>query len=311
MTRAETIKTGLLFVLAIFLAVIGLPMLFSMHHNAYAAPEPKELSRSEMQYVNERIAPYCQSPGEVKPAEFTMANPPTSPEVPVFIYHRVTERDPPSHEVIHPMAFKEQMQYLKDHGYNTITTQQLVDYMSRGLPVPPKSVVLTFDDGWKDMEKVGKWLKDDYDFAATFYIISGFFENKAYVDEEDVQELAKNPKFEIGSHTHTHFVKYEGKINQLELCTMAGEMVSSKHILERVTGKPVKSIAWPYGYNTKEAISVAGQLGYTSTALVYRDAKNQQGNSPLFIRRMNIDGTCPITAFREMLETHQLKECMQ
>ena len=295
--------------LAAFLAIVGLPALFSMHHSAYAAPEPKELSRADIQYVSERIAPICQSPGDIKPAEFTVVPPALAQEVPVFIYHRVTDRDPPSHEVIHPMLFKEHMKYLKDNGYNTVTMQQLVDYMNRNVALPPKSVAITFDDGWKDMTVVGRQLKE-LDFAATFYIISGFFENKAYIDENDLTELAKNPKFEIGSHTHSHFIKYEQKINQLDLCTMAGEMVSSKRILERITRKPVVSIAWPYGYNTKEAISVAAKLGYTSTALVYRDAKNQPGNSPLFVRRMNIDGTCPLAAFQEMLVTHEIKECM-
>lgn len=300
---------SILFGLAIFIALIGLPLLFTMHHFAYSVPTARELSRTDTQYVSQRIAQFCQSPNDIKLAEFTPAEPITSPEVPVFIYHRVTEQDPPSHEVIHPLAFKEQMKYLKDNNYNTVTIEQLTQYMSQGLPLPAKSVVLTFDDGWKDMREVGKLLKE-YNFAATFYIVSGFFDNKFYVDEDEVKELASNPKFEIGSHTHSHFVKFEGKINQLDLCTMASEMVSSKYFLERLIGKPVHSIAWPYGYNTKEAISVASALGYTSTALVYRDAKNQQGNSPLFIRRINIDGTCGISAFKEMLETHVLKECM-
>ena len=42
------------------------------------------------------------------------------------------------------------MKYLKDNGYYTITMADLYAYFTNNTPIPQKSVVLTFDDGYKD-----------------------------------------------------------------------------------------------------------------------------------------------------------------
>lgn len=295
-----------------FLAAIGIataaPFLLGHGKGGYVAPVVADFSRTDLQWVNERVAPYCQ-PVSTQKAIYTQPTDPSAVNVPVFIYHRITDDDKPSHEITRPEMFRQQMRWLKDNGYNTITVSQLTEYMN-GQPVtlPPKPVAVTFDDGWKDNLEAFKFLKE-LDYGATMFVISGFFESEMYVTEQETKAVADTPKFEIGSHSHTHFTKFETQIDKLDLCTMATEMAGSRRILERVTGKPVRSIAWPYGHNTHEAVYVAGKLGYTSTLMVNDHSENRPGQSPLFISRMNIDGNCGLAEFKSMAETGKLKEC--
>lgn len=200
------------------------------------------------------------------------------------------------------------MDALAKDGYTTVSVTQLTDYMNGIGKMPNKPVLITFDDGWKDTKEAAVYL-NKLGFKATFYIISGFFDAPQYLSADEVQELAANPKFEIGSHTHTHFILKEADLNSLDTCEIAEEIISSKDILEKVIKKPVTSLAWPYGHNTAQAIELAKQFGYTSTMHVNRDAHNAPGNSPYFTRRLNIDGNCSVEDFRTMVETRILKEC--
>lgn len=298
-----------LFGLAIVTAV-SMPFVLSSYigTNAYAAPEVAPLTKSDQQFVREQASIYCRSRPAEKAAP-TYPSDPTALSVPVILYHRITSKDKPSHEVTRPELFREHMKWLSQEGYTTISVEQLSEYMRGNMVnMPAKPIVITFDDGWKDNVEASKVL-EEFNLGATFYVISGFFDNKMYFDEEDVARLSKNPKFEIGSHTHSHFVNWESKLESLDLCTMATEAIASKEILERIIKKPVRSIAWPYGYNTPEAVFAAGKIGYTSTMMVNRDTFNRPGNSPFYTRRLNVDGTCPLSDFMLMVRLQKLKTC--
>ncbi len=292
--------------LAVMIAVLFVLVPMMTSASAFVPPEPTALAPRDQRHVAELTAEFCQS--KVTPPQFTPVAGALGAPVPVLIYHRVTDADKPSREVISPALFRRHLQLIRELGYTTITASELTAYMLGGAPVPAKTVVLTFDDGWKDNLLAADELAS-LGMSGTFYIISGFLKDAGYVNAQDVLRLARNPRFEIGSHTHSHFIKYESKLHTLDLCTMAGEMAASKLVLEQLVQTRVQSIAWPYGYNTPEAVYVASRLGYTSTMMVNAESRNVPGRSPLEVQRLNVDGACPLEAFREMLQTGTLKEC--
>ena len=294
------------FILAILLAAAG-PFFYSSYLNANSTPDGMGLTSSEERFVNKRVAEYCES-GIVEKAEPTLIVQPLELQVPVLVYHSVTDKGQPSLDLIRPLLFRQQIKLLKESGYQSVSVDQLTNYMNGRGALPSKPVIVTFDDGWKDNFESAKYLKE-LDFGATFYIISNAFADPQYMSEQDIISLSQNPKFEIGSHSHTHFMKWESKLNTLPLCTMATEMLTSKLILERLTKKPITSIAWPFNYYTKEAVFVASKLGYTSTMLIDPMTTNALGNSPLFMNRLVVDGSCGIAEFQEMLNTKVTKEC--
>src|SRR5574341_699674 len=70
--------------------------------------------------------------------------------IPVLLYHRIdTETDPRWRPFcVAPENFAAQMRWLAEQGFSAIHLGQLLDYYRHGLPVPPKPLVITFDDGY-------------------------------------------------------------------------------------------------------------------------------------------------------------------
>ena len=80
---------------------------------------------------------------------------PGSIKVPILIYHSVRPHN--SYQTamqryydVGPDAFEQQLRYLKDNGYTVISLKYLVDALQDNIILPPKSIVITFDDGWKN-----------------------------------------------------------------------------------------------------------------------------------------------------------------
>src|SRR3989442_5099768 len=70
--------------------------------------------------------------------------------IPVLIYHEiVTDGRAPGETVIHVDRFREQMKWLHEHAYTTLSLSELEDIVKQRRPIPDKAVVLTFDDGWR------------------------------------------------------------------------------------------------------------------------------------------------------------------
>ncbi len=93
----------------------------------------------------------------------TARNPaPLREEIPVFTFHTVE-----------PVAFEAQLQYLKHNGYRTLSGTEFQTAMSGEIAIPPKSVVLTFDDGRASLWSVAFPLLQKYGFCAISFIIPG------------------------------------------------------------------------------------------------------------------------------------------
>ena len=124
--------------------------------------------------------------------------------VPVLIYHEIVTGDrEPGEVVIHADLFKRQMDYLAQEGYTTLSMDELISFMKGKKDIPQKSVVLNFDDGWKNVLNAVPIL-DQYHFKASFWVIAGDWFGPDYLDWTQIQELDQHPNFEVQSHTVTH-----------------------------------------------------------------------------------------------------------
>jgi peptidoglycan/xylan/chitin deacetylase (PgdA/CDA1 family) len=226
--------------------------------------------------------------------------------VPILTFHRVTDDRAPGPTVVSPSQFSAYIEALKAQGLKALKIEELVQLMKSSTPIPPKLVCITFDDGWRDQLTAAQILEKQK-FPATFYVLSGTFDDPQYFSKDQLRSLAQNPLFEIGGHSHTHFPEYTvtGKITSP---AMIGELVMSRTFIEEVTKTQVKNYAWPYGFATTEAVQFAERLGFSSTAMVNSISKNTNGRT-LELQRMNIDGRCSVQSVLKMVRTGVLEAC--
>ncbi|WP_300258041.1 polysaccharide deacetylase family protein [Clostridium sp.] len=181
--------------------------------------------------------------------------------IPVLCYHDVTPNNPDNNDLlINPEKFKEQLQYLKDNNYTPITLDEFYDYLRNNKPIPKKPVVITFDDGYTGNYKYAYPLLKEFKFPATIFVISNYVGAPDFMTADQLKEMSNNG-IEIESHTFKHDdLSILDEANQIET------LKNSKVNLEKIIGKPVDFISYPFGrYNssTRVATEKAGyKLGF-------------------------------------------------
>lgn len=232
----------------------------------------------------------------------------SSTPVRVLIYHQTTNSIQPSQTSITEEMMARHLDKIRSLGYTTVKISEAVDHINGKIQLPPKSVAITFDDGWKNNLSAVRMLSER-NMSATFYVMSGHFDSGIYFSKQDVIDISRNRNFEIGAHSHTHFMEWEGRMSQADTRVIIGEMVMSKSIIESVIGKSVTSFAWPFGYVRKEALEIAKDIGYTSTVHVNSITTNVRGSNSFLIERINIDGNCSEFHLEIILTEGKYIEC--
>lgn len=231
-----------------------------------------------------------------------------SSAIPVLIYHQITDEKPPGQTVISRSEFNKHLDFLKAAGYKTVTVNELVSLLKEKKIVHEKIVVLTFDDGWKDHIYATEQLVKRQ-MAGTFYVVSGFFNKIHYMSDTEVALISLLPNIEIGAHSHTHFMEWEGHLEKIDDRILVGEMLISKILIEKVIGKEVYSYALPFGYFRPFLRASAKQSGFTSMAHVNSESKNINYDNSFIVERVNIDGRCTLEEFKNIVKTGKNKEC--
>ena len=123
-------------------------------------------------------------------------------EAPILLYHHVTDAEDKleSQYNVIPAKFEEQMKWLSDNGYQTITVTEVADLIRNGGEIPQRPVVVTFDDGNLDVFTNAYPIMKKYGFVATFYVVESYINGEDMVTTDQLKELIQNG-WEIGSHS--------------------------------------------------------------------------------------------------------------
>ncbi|WP_259473380.1 polysaccharide deacetylase family protein [Clostridium estertheticum] len=149
------------------------------------------------------------------------------------------------------------MKYLKDNNYYTITLTNLYGYLMNNTPIPRKSVVITFDDGYDNNYTAMFPVLKKYKFKATIFVISSLID--VHSNMLTSKQLIEMDKYgiDIESHTaHHDNLKLISKDNQLKT------LIQSKKHLEKILNKKINFFAYPYGGLNKNAIESLKEGGY-------------------------------------------------
>ncbi len=101
---------------------------------------------------------------------------------------------------IEPDDFDWQMKYLVDHGYHTITPDELYDFLAGTGKLPERPVLITFDDGYVDNYTTAYPILKKYNLKATIFVVTGFLsKRKGYLTWDQLREMEQR---------HHHRVPY-------------------------------------------------------------------------------------------------------
>ena len=139
--------------------------------------------------------------------------------------------------------FEAHLAYLRQAGYQTISFQQLSFALSRQNHLPDKSIIITFDDGYRDNYVNAFPLLREYGYTATFFVFNQPIDtyNVDYLTWEMVIEMHKGG-MEFGSHSYSH-----PDLRNRDTDFLVYQILGSKEAIEERTGEPVRFFAYPSG----------------------------------------------------------------
>ncbi len=196
--------------------------------------------------------------------------------VPILMYHSVSERAQPRFRkfALAPALFVEQMAYLAQHHYTTLTVSQYVSLRNSGAALPESVVVLTFDDGFADFYSEALPVLKEHGFGATLYVATAFVGNasrflrrerettRPMLTWDQLIEIAA-AGIECGAHSHQH-----EQLDVLPGKLARAEIARSRQVLEEKLSRPVASFAYPYGYYQSAVKHMVRAAGYSSACAV-------------------------------------------
>ncbi len=194
----------------------------------------------------------------------------TSYRVPVLMYHSVNVGSENSRLIVDPDTFKKQMNYLQNKNFNFMSLDEYVEILKTGEKPKRKSVVITFDDGFKDNYlKVFPLLKQ-LKIPAAFFIVTDWVGREDRMSWNQIKEMSENDLMEIGSHTVDHEM-----LTRMPKEEMISQIKSSKKIIASFLNKPIEFFCYPTGAHSefiKEITRLAGYKAACATSVDKRTA---------------------------------------
>ncbi len=189
--------------------------------------------------------------------------------VPILIYHsirpyRATDLAGVRKYITTPGALDEEFAYLKDNGYVSIDFDDLRNRLQSGKVLPPKPVIICFDDGPETQYTYALPLLRKYSYTATFFLFTNAIGRRHYLNWDQVIELSSEG-MQIGCHSRFH--PYLTKVNNEN--KLWDEIAGAKERLEARLGKPVTAYAYPFGQYNEHVVDLVKKAGYTCARGTY------------------------------------------
>lgn len=175
--------------------------------------------------------------------------------VSVMNYHAVNDINHSS-LVVTTSDFRDDMKYLANNGYTSITMDELYNYLVHNESLPDKPVLITFDDGYTDNYTNAFPILKEYHMQATLFMIGDAIGTDRFLSAEQLKEMDANG-FHIEAHTYSH-----KRLTNLDDMTLQADLAKSRTILESLLQRPIRYLAYPQGFNNELVQQRTKNAGY-------------------------------------------------
>lgn len=239
--------------------------------------------------------------------------------VPVLMYHHVSPVD--GMITVSATNFEHQLKWLRSRGYHSLTCDEFAGHLE-GRPVPARSVLITFDDGYLDNWVYAYPLLKRYGFHAVIFLVTSWIgegpvraqlgqselpETPSHSECEDrieqgradevmlrwseIDAMRADGVFEFHSHTHTH-TRWDLGPHKAEKNThMVKELAASRETLQERLGTVSQHFCWPQGYYDPDYVRIAQEAGFRYLYTTKAFGQNRPGTDPAFIHRFAVRNT--------------------
>lgn len=198
-----------------------------------------------------------------------------------------------------PPDLDAQLSYLESAGYTVVSMDQAAAGL-RGAELPPKPVVLTFDDGFASQFEAFEILKQ-HNMKATFYIINGGEASHwclgadrrygdplqppegcgdGYLNWDQIRMLDRSGLITIGGHTLDH-----ENLTLLPPEEQRRQIAESKAGIERQLGHRIRHFAYPYGAYDETTAQLAREAGYITAVTTMPGTQQFAGTEFTLVRQ--------------------------
>ncbi|HZZ98888.1 MAG TPA: polysaccharide deacetylase family protein [Candidatus Saccharimonadia bacterium] len=180
--------------------------------------------------------------------------------MPTLMYHHIEDLAKAKAEghaflAVSPDAFQRQMQYLKDSGYSVETMADLNAFFDSGTPLPKKSVLLTFDDGYDDFGSIAWPILQQFGFHATLFAPTGLLENPNYITWNTAKSFGSQVL--VANHTWSH--RAMGASQNTDTKEI---LTADTQLADHGMNQP-KVFSYPYGTQSPTALKILLANNYT------------------------------------------------
>jgi peptidoglycan/xylan/chitin deacetylase (PgdA/CDA1 family) len=221
--------------------------------------------------------------------------------VPILVYHNLAPQSK-GRLVLGAAAFGEQMRYLKREGYRVVSLAEFVEWLDFKRQLPKKSVVLTFDDGYRSFREHAYPVLKKLGFPATLFVYTDYVgTGRNALSWEELKSLAAEG-FDVQAHSKTHgdLRRAAGETDAQYARRMQAELAEPPRLFQRQIGRGVPFLAYPYGRFDEALLARVREQGYAAAFTVRRES-NPSFVRPLQISRSQIYSEMTLEQFAKTL----------
>ena len=224
--------------------------------------------------------------------------------VPILMYHAVEVKPrPPKYKHFYVLAgeFAGQMRMLKRAGYQTVSFGALAAARAGTGTLPAKPVLLTFDDGYRNLLPNVHPLLKALGFPYTVFLVSERvgktndwvapegYDPTPLLTWEEIAQMQADSGVDFQAHTRTH-----PKLAEIGPDDVRRELVESKDTLEQRLQAPITTLCYPYGSVSDAVVDLASEAGYTQ-AVTTEFGRVRAGDPALRLPRISVYHVPPVS----------------
>lgn len=190
---------------------------------------------------------------------------PISQSLVILQYHHISDSTPKSTS-LSPELFKQHLIYLKQNNFEVLSLGVVIKSLNLGKKFKDKTVVITFDDGYRSVYETAFPLLKKYQYPFTIFVHTAPLEDQLsqFISWQNLKEMTDSGA-SVANHTvhHQHLIKKNIDDNWSQRkAIIISEILNSQKLLEQKASKVLKALAYPYGEFDQQTKELAKTLGF-------------------------------------------------